>query len=138
MNCPNYDPVFQETLRNLLQTEPTPSLRRQIYYTVCIFLRFAIAGYIFSLGIANSPSKTPMYILSALGLISMYILTTGLKRDSHPEWWSKKFQLVNAVLVSGLALYSLFSNHFLYKEIGMVLFVSVVGGVLQSMFHTSC
>lgn len=143
--CPNYDSAFQQTLRTIMQTEPTPELRRQIYLTVCILVRLSIASFVYAYGSANTNPKPLLYILLIGSLSSCLFLYRGINM-LHPtrEWWSKRFQLAIAFsifLLSTLGLtgcsYLVFTSttrrDVIFKGIGGLLYLSVFGGLYQAL-----
>jgi len=133
--CPNDDPQFQKLLENigmLNKTEDTVLQRRRIYYTICIFVRLAIAGLVFQL----REKKWMPYAIGVVALLSIAKLYTSIK-DPGNQWWSKRFALVIAILLLLSAI--LIKYEKIPSSIPSILIViGVVGGGVQSLFIKAC
>lgn len=124
------DPQFDKLLLSfgLVSRENIYEDKKFLYYYVCIIVRFIL----FTLAFVFRDYKYLPHIVFVLALISAINLSIGLYRDNN-QWWSKKFQLIIAVLLmitSVLLISRVISNDYL---IPFLLYTSLIGGILQSL-----
>lgn len=120
-NCPNSDPNFNK----IIGENRTPD-ERSALFVVCVLVRSLLYT-----GVYVYRDKPWMrYLVAALALMSMYQLT---RPSPNRQWWSKKFQLVMAVLVFISAVFV--TNT---KAMPVFLFISLIGGVLERIHTKMC
>lgn len=145
MSCPNGKDSFTEFLYNsgiidktLSDTEKAYQ-RRRIYYTICIFIRLAIAGLLLQLKDKIwLPYVTLVFSLFAINNLAFY-------KEDGKQWWSNTFQLLISILMTIVSI--LLINQQQYDEneraiptylLSLIMFASVSGGVFQSLLIPSC
>ncbi len=118
--CPNSDPGF-----NKIIGDRTPDERSKLF-VLCVLVRFSLYSAVYF----YRDKPWMRYLVAALALASVYQLT---RPTPNMQWWSKKFQLVMAMLV-------LLSAAFVKdtKAMPTLLFISLIGGVLQRIHTTMC
>jgi len=118
--CPNSDPNF-----NKIIGDRTPS-ERSALYVLCVLVRFTLYSGVY----VYRDEPWMRWVVALLSVLSVFQLT---KPTQNCQWWSKKFQLVMAVLV-------LLSAAFVKntKAMPTLLFISLLGGVLQRLHVTMC
>jgi hypothetical protein len=144
MVCPTDSPSSRGFLTLVNNgTPPSPEKRRVLYYTICIMLRLLIAGIV----LQYCDSLTMQIIVCIASAISaLYLLFV---RKDTTQWWSSTFQTgiaISLFLVSLILIISRVSDEPVYvhfRELGSyalpaLLYLSVVGGVAQSLFIESC
>lgn len=116
-NCPNSDPGF-----NKIIGQRTPD-ERSILYIVCVLVRASLyyGVYVYR----DEPWMAPL--VGAGALASVYQLT---RPSPNTQWWSKKFQLVMAILVLASALAVKFAG-LDSRSMSALLFTSLLGGIIQ-------
>lgn len=144
MVCPNDSPSSRGFLTLVNNgTPPSPEKRRVLYYTICIMLRLLIAGIVLQY-CDSLPMQGIVCIASAIS--ALYLL---FARKDTTQWWSSTFQTgiaISLFLASLLLIMSRVSDEPFYahfRELGSyalpaLLYLSVVGGVAQSLFIESC
>jgi hypothetical protein len=134
MSCPNDDPNFSKMLSNIgISTDPIT--RRALYYTVCIFTRLLIAFFV----LYNLDKLWLQYALLILSFFAIINLAYGIRYNNKTQWWSKKFQLIMAILLfitTGFIIYT--NNNSKRILLPIILFISLFGGIAQSLFVASC
>lgn len=133
MNCPNGDVNFNNLLSKMLGKEVSAEERIKIYYFVCVYIRVAVAFFV----LFFKDSRWLHYILLFFSMVAIYNLYTNTNQEK--QWWSKKFQLCVAVVLfifSFLSVSKLLTFNTLVFPI--LLFISVFGGVFQSLFVKIC
>ncbi len=120
-SCPNSDPNF-----NKIIGDRTPEERSKLY-VLCVLTRFLLYSGVY---VYRDEPWMP-FLVGGLSLLSMYQLT---RPTQNKQWWSKKFQLVMAVLVFMSALFA----HVNSKAMSTMLFISLTGGVLQRLHINMC
>jgi hypothetical protein len=119
--CPNSDPGFNK----IIGENRTPE-ERSMLFIVCVLTR----GLLYS-GVYVYRDKPWMrWLVSILALFSVYQLT---RPTLNRQWWSKKFQLVMAILIliSAIAIQDT-------KAMPTLLFISLIGGILERIHVTLC
>jgi hypothetical protein len=117
--CPNSDPGF-----NKIIGDRTPEERSNLYI-VCVLVRTLLYSGVYVY--RDEPFMAPL--VGALALASMFQLYTSDSTESK-QWWSKKFQMIMAVLVFLSALAVKFAGLDSRSMAGL-LFISLAGGILQ-------
>lgn len=124
MKCPNSDPGF-----NKIIGDRTPD-ERSILYIVCIMTRFILYS-----GVYKYRDKPWMPLLvGTLALASVYQLT---RPTPNHQWWSKKFQLIMAILILISALAVKFAG-LDSRSMAALLFISLAGGIIQRIHIRMC
>ena len=130
MPCPNSDPGFNKLLSYFV--EVTPDNRRMIFYMVCIWVRFALYSAVY---ITRESVWIP-YIVGGFSLIAAINLATRLEGR---QWWSKKFQLVIAILLIIVSIGRIWNPEAVGSLIiPGLLYISLIGGIIQSLFIKFC
>lgn len=115
--CPNSDPGFNKIIGNR-----TPEERSKLFY-ICVLVRTLLYTGVYMY--RDEPWMAPL--VGTLSLASIFQLT---RPTENKQWWSKKFQLVMAILVllSAIAVkfYGIDS-----RSMSALLFISLIGGVIQ-------
>ncbi len=138
MSCPNSNKIFDNFLyksglidNNLSDTDKAFQ-RRRVYYTICIFIRLAIAGLVLQL-------KDKEFLPYILVIISIFpIINLGFYRKQDNQWWSNTFQLLIAIALLISSLLIIFKVGIPTYIPALILFISVFGGVFQSLLIPSC
>lgn len=129
--CPNDDPKFTQLLTTLMGTKPDALTRQQLFYFVCIIVR----GFLYWNVYKYRDHEWTPYIVALLAIFSIYNLKDNL--ESGTQWWSRKFQFAIACLLLLATVLTV------YKQIPTtimpyLLFASLAGGILQSLFVKFC
>lgn len=131
-HCPNSDPAFVPIFTRLLGHEPTPEERRKFYYSVCIVVRVVLLGIV----IAFHKNVVVQGLVGLAGLVTVVRLAQSIRTPGE-QWFSKRFQwLIGVCLVmsSGLAIAQKAPTWIS----PVVLFASILGGILQSLWVSFC
>ena len=130
MECPNSDPNFDKVLSKWV--EVTPSTRKNIYYGICIWVRLILYSLVFYY-------RDSKYIPYIVGLFSLLAIANLKDSVSNPgrQWWSKRFDLVIAVLLLVACIMAIFDKVNIVV-IPVLLYASLLGGFLQSFFIKFC
>lgn len=126
-HCPNSDPGFNK----IIGENRTPEERSKLF-VLCVLVRTLLYG-----GVYMYRDKPWMPLVVGTGaFLSIFQLYTS---DSPygKQWWSKKFQLIMAVLVLFAALLVKFKG-LDSRAMAILLFVSLAGGILQRSQVTFC
>lgn len=138
-SCPNNNKIFDNFLFNSglidknLDDSTKAYERRRIYYTICVLLRFAIAGLALQL-------KDKIWLPYVVGIFSLYssINLIFLRKEDN-QWWSNKYQAIISILLFISSVLIIFKVHFIPTYIlSLLLFISVFGGIFQSLLNPSC
>lgn len=133
--CPNGDPSFS---RILLKTfgDDSPMFRRDLFYGVCIVIRFVIFGLMVMF---YEKSWFPI-VVALFSLISLLKLLSDLQSGNVNTWWSKRFQMIMVMILLGMSCFSIIShnNVSVNRFIPFVFLCSLLGGIYQSMFIKFC
>ena len=123
--CPNSDPEFNK----IIGSDRTPQERSNLFIA-CVFTRAFLYSGVY---VYRDKSWMP-WLVGVLSLLSVYQLT---KPTQNRQWWSKKFQLVMAILVliSAIAVKFFGMDS---KSMPALLFISLLGGVLQRTQTKMC
>ena len=134
MTCPNSDPQFDKILSNYvdINSPDYPQKRRQIYYFICIWVRLALYTFIY----INREKEWVPYVVGVLALLSV----SKLGSDDLPgrQWWSKRFQLLMAVLLAAASVGRVAGVVTDSRVIPGLLYLSLLGGIFQSLTVKFC
>lgn len=121
VTCPNSDPSFNK----IIGENRTPK-ERSALYVVCVITRALLYSGVY----VYRDEPWMRWLVGILSLLSVIQLT---RPTPNKQWWSKKFQLVMAVLIfmSAIAV----SNT---KAMPTLLFISLIGGILQRIHINMC
>lgn len=116
-SCPNSDPSF-----NKIIGERTPEERSKLFI-VCVITRALLYSgvYVYRDAYWMAP------LVATLSTVSIFQLS---RESSNKQWWSKKFQLIMSILVLLSALAVKFAD-FDSRSMAFLLFISLIGGILQ-------
>jgi uncharacterized membrane protein YhhN len=117
--CPNSDPGF-----NKIIGERTPEERSKLFI-VCVLVRTLLYSGVY---VYRDKEWMP-WVVGILALFSIFQLYTSDSPEGR-QWWSKKFQLLMAILVLIAALLVKFKGLDSRSMAGL-LFTSLLGGILQ-------
>jgi hypothetical protein len=137
-HCPNSDPEFDKLLKKIISkftnNDDYNTMRKYIYYFVCIWVRFFLYLTVFFL--------RDKIIVQIIVLILSFIATVNLayqyfKIGSGTQWWSKRIILFMAFVIFSSSVLTLF------KQIDplwtpMLLFFSLGIGIYQSLNIEFC
>ena len=119
LDCPNSDPGF-----NKIIGERTPEERSKLF-VLCVLVRTLLYSGVY---VYRDKPWMPL-VVGASALLSIFQLYTSCSPEGR-QWWSKKFQLLMALLVLGAALLVKFKG-LDSRSMAGVLFISLAGGILQ-------
>lgn len=119
LDCPNSDPGF-----NKIIGDRTPEERSKLF-VLCVIVRTLLYSGVYVY--RDKPWMAPL--VAILALAAMFQLYTSDSPEGK-QWWSKKFQLIMALLVLVSALLVKFKGLDSRSMAGL-LFVSLAGGILQ-------
>jgi hypothetical protein len=138
MICPNNNKIFDNFLfksglinENLSDVDKAYQ-RRRVYYTICIFIRLAIAGLLLQL----KDNEYLPYIIAFIYFFS--IIYIRFYRKEENQWWSNKFQLGISIALFISSLLIIFKTGLPTYFISLIFFISIFGGVFQSLLIPSC
>ena len=136
MVCPNDDPYFTRTMYRIgllkrgMSAREIVSIRRQVYYCICIVVRVVLIVTVYHW--RNARLVQALVLLAALA----GVMNLG-SRNGGTQWWSKKFQFIMSVIIVGLVILT----HFKMVDsrlMSLAMLVSLVGGVTQSFVVGFC
>lgn len=142
--CPNDDPNFTKILAKLFYNDDvskiTPQIRQDIFSCICVPLRIFLFFMIYLLR-----NQYWIYYITAIFSFMAIILLLQQKMNKNnqeKQWWSKSFQLIMAILVFFFSLnmiinFKNLNNSYRYI-VPLLLFISLLGGVFQSLFIDFC
>ena len=131
--CSNGDPGFNLVLDRLFGSHQ-PAIRKQVFYSICIPVRLSLYFAVF---LFRDHWIVP-YIVGLASLLAIFNLISSFwTMGNQNQWWSKRFQAVMsmAILVACIAV--------VYKKINstwipVLLFTSLLGGIIQSLVNPIC
>jgi len=127
-NWPNGDPQFNKTLDVMLGSS-SPELRRNLFYGVCIPVRFMLYTAVFIF-------RDLPYFSVFIGLVA--ILTTirlsGSMVDPGTQWWSKRWQFIISIVLF-LVCVGVYFKKIDSRSMAVVLFISLFGGIIESLMN---
>lgn len=121
--CPNDDPNFTKMLKDLGALQKGTPEERSNLFVICVLTRTLLYSGVY---VYRDKPWMP-WLVGALALASIFQLT---RPTLNQQWWSKKFQLVMAILVLLSAIAVKFGNVD-SRSMSILLFISLAGGVLQ-------
>ena len=133
--CPNSDPNFDKVLIKLFGSS-SPEIRKKVYYFICIIVRL----FLFSLVYVYKDHPSVPYIVGLASLVSVFNLYPSMSKDvyaTQEQWWSKRFQFVVGLLLLVCSILLIFKK-ITSIILPILLFISLFGGIFQSMFVTFC
>ena len=137
--CPNNNKIFDDFLFNSglidknLDDISKAYQRRRVYYTICVLLRLALTGLILQL--------KDKWWLPFLTLLVSFLSSINLLffRKDNNQWWSNKFQATISILLFLSSILIIFKANLVPTYIlSLLMFISVGGGVFQSLLIPSC
>lgn len=136
--CPNSDPEFDKLLRKIIakfsNNDDYNSMRKQIYYGVCVWVRFFLYLIVFFLR-ENKVMQIIVLILSFVATINLAY--QYFSKGVGQQWWSKQFILFMAFLIFSSSVLTLLKQlHSLWTP--MLLFFSLAFGIFQSLNIEFC
>jgi CDP-diglyceride synthetase len=135
--CPNSNKKFDSFLSKIIDPKLSASenayQRRRVYYTVCILIRLAIAGLLLQL-------KDKKWVPYVVAIISLYAtINVGIYSKEDNQWWSNKFQVaISSLMFIFSVLIILKVKQIPTWSLALLMFISVFGGVFQSLLKPSC
>jgi hypothetical protein len=132
--CPNSDPRFDKVMSKFfdITAKDYPSKRKMVYYGICIWVRLALYTYIYY----KRDEKYIPYLVGVLALGAIINLQSSLDNPGK-QWWSKRFDLLISVLLL-LSCIGVVNGKVPSVYIPVLLYVSLIGGILQSFAVTFC
>jgi len=129
--CPNSDPGFDQVLNSIIGNS-SPELRRKLFYGVCIPVRFSLYLLVFYYrNFKFMPIIVGLVALATAIRLSPSIINPG------KQWWSKRLQFfISSILV--LVCAGVYLNKIDNRAMALTLFISLIVGVIQSLFITFC
>jgi hypothetical protein len=122
--CPNSDPGFNKIIGDRTPTE------RSWLFILCVLVRATLYSGVYK----YRENPWMPWVVGLLASLSIYQLT---RPSPDRQWWSKKFQLIMAILVLLSALSVKFSGTD-PTSMPALLFISLLGGVLQRIHIDMC
>jgi len=132
--CPNSDPNFDKVMSKFfdITAKDYPSKRKIVYYGICIWVRLALYTYIYK----HKDEKYIPYLVGVLSLAAIMNLQSSLDNPGN-QWWSKRFDLLISVLLL-LSCIGVVMGKIDTVYIPILLYASLIGGILQSFSITFC
>jgi len=138
MVCPNSDANFDKQLAYFfdIKSPQYPNIRMTLFYFVCIWVRYALYTIIY---FNREHFLVPIIVAIAAAFSILNMTTTLIKEPTiyYRTWWSKTFQLVNAILLLPIC-YMVYNKRLNSVYIPFILFISLAGGIIQSVFTKFC
>ena len=122
--CPNSDPVFNKIIGDRTSEE------RSNLFALCVLTRSLLYSGVY---VYRDKPWMP-YIVAIMSSASIFQLT---RPTQNHQWWSKKFQLIMALLLLISAITVKFAN-FDSRSMAVLLFISLFGGILQRIHIKMC
>ncbi len=121
-NMTNSDPEFNKIIGNRTPYE------RSVLFIVCVMTRALLYSGVY----VYREKRWVPFLVGVLSLISFIQLN---RPTLNRQWWSKKFQALMSFLVV-LACIAVYFKRVDPKSIPTLLFISLLGGVLQRIHIT--
>lgn len=115
--------VVDQVIQRLRPSVPSAVLRTRLYYGVCVLFRLALFNLVF---IFRNEWWVPP-VVGVAALVSVVRLAPSVA-DPGRQWWSKRFQLVVAVLVVVACVVVWWKKRF-QVVVPALLYVSLLGGL---------
>jgi hypothetical protein len=136
--CPNSDLNFDKMLGLVFDTKSKlyPNTRMALFYFVCIWVRYALYSLVFLY--RKHPLMPFLVGIGALGSSLHLGMDFVTNRENYfRTWWSKTFQLVNALILIPVCVL-VYMKRINPMYMPLILFISLIGGVVQSLFIKFC
>jgi len=130
-NCPNSDPNFDKILVNLIGNSQ-PDTRKKIFYFICIPIRFILYFLVFYY---RDLSLLPVVIGIIAFFTSIRLSESILEKGN--QWWSKRWQFIVSIVLTVVCI-GVYFNKIDSRSIAFVLFISLLGGIIESLFIDFC
>ena len=130
LKCPNYEPITNKALENM-RIAPSPENRTRIFHSICIPIRFLLAGIILQF---KDNIYLP-YILLVISLVTSYRLYNTLY---GPWWWKRTYHLVISILLAIVSIAIIFKWTERTEWMAYILYMDVIIGIIQSLGVTRC
>jgi hypothetical protein len=136
MECPNDDPYFTRMMYRMgllkkgMKAREIVNVRRNTYYSICIIVRFVLIMIVYFL--QRSIVVRGLVLVGAV--VSIFNFS---KRIEGHQWWSKKFQLMMAIIIALLVILS-FVGKVNTWTIPAAMSFSLLVGILQSFYVGFC
>lgn len=131
MVCTNGDPNFNKLLIRMFGKND-PEFRNKLFWGVCIWVRLILFGLVLYFITQEWSSKWVPYIVGIFSLFAIYSLSSNFIKGENSQWWSKKFDLLIAVLVLISCIIFAFTHKY-RCAIPILLFISLFGGIIQNI-----
>jgi hypothetical protein len=133
-DCPNSDPNFDKVMSRFfdITAKDYPSKRKLVYYGVCIWVRLVLYTLIYY----YRDHKFMPYIIGLLSIGAIGNLWGSITNPGK-QWWSKRFDLVISIILL-MSCIGVILNKIPSIVIPVLLYISLVGGIIQSMFINFC
>ena len=129
MACTNDDPNFTKMLKTWV--DPTPEVRQNLFYMVCIPARFILYYLVY----LYRDYKYMPFIVAMFGIMTMSHLYPDL--ETGKQWWSKKWDFwlsfFLVLMCIGVGMGRIDS-----RMMAGVLYLSLAGGIVQSLNTKFC
>ena len=130
-NCPNGASDFNQVLLHLFGNS-SPELRRNVFYGVCIPIRFLLYSLVFYY-------RDFYYMPIIVGLFAFITAARLLSSIFNPgtQWWSKRWQFAISIILL-LVCVGVYLQRIDNRAMGIVLFVSLTVGIIESLMISFC
>lgn len=104
--------------------------RQKLFYTVCIPLRLLILFLLLSVSQIKNES---IQAFTTITLFFIYLFSTLhlLSKKSKCQWWSNEYEILLCILALLVCLFVKENTVFL---VCVIMFFSILGGIIQSVF----
>jgi hypothetical protein len=129
--CPNSDASFNKILVSLIGNSQ-PDTRKKIFYFMCIPIRFILYSLVFYY---RDLSLLPI-VIGIIAFITSIRLSESIIEKGN-QWWSKRWQLFISIILVFVCI-GVYFNKIDSRSMGLVLFISLLGGFIESLFVDFC
>ena len=136
MSCPNSDPSFDQILSKYVDIKAPdyPEKRKLIFYGICIWVRLILYTIVFH----YREHESIPFIIGGLALFAVVHLYPFISsKEKQQQWWSRTWQFFISCLIVIVCIARIF-----FKTnpvfIPALLYISLFGGIIQSLFVTFC
>ena len=136
--CPNSDPNFDKILYKFtsIHSSNYPIFRKKVYYFICIVIRLILYSLI---TYYKNKAFIPPLILLFSTFTSYHLYNDIYIIKNNKQWWSKSFQFIISILLMIVSILLLFKvKNISTNIIPLLLFISLFGGIIQSLFIDFC
>jgi hypothetical protein len=130
-SCPNSDDSFNKILVSLIGNSQ-PDTRKKIFYFMCIPIRFILYSLVFYY---RDLSLLPIVIGIIAFITSIRLSESFIEKGN--QWWSKRWQLFISIFLVFVCL-GVYFNKIDGRAISFILFISLLGGIIESLFVDFC